>query len=90
MSGMTYGTAATSGSVEPRLGGASGGMGFFNKAGFCAAPAITADGVTITSQAACPTCGTLYGNSGVLVGLGQFHWDISIVKLTKFTERHTL
>jgi hypothetical protein len=90
--GTTYGAAATSGSVESRLGGASGGTGFFNKAGFCAAPAIMPDGVTITSQAQCPTCGTLYGNSGVgiLFGPGQFNWDISIVKLTKFTERHTL
>ena len=36
--------------------------------------------------------GTDYGNSGVgvVLGPGQFNWDISIVKLTHFTERHTL
>ena len=36
--GMTYGDIATPGGIEQRLGGASGGAGYFNKAAFCAPP----------------------------------------------------
>ena len=45
---------------------------------FCAAPAIMPDGVTVTTQAACPTCATLFGNSGmgILLGPGQFNFDM--------------
>ena len=79
--GGTYGAAATSGGVESRLGGASGGPGFFNSKVFsisCTPPAIGN--------------GFDYGNSGVgiLLGPGQSNWDISLVKMTKITERHTL
>jgi hypothetical protein len=76
--GTTYGSAVNSGSVESRLGGASRGSGFFNASAFCPAPVIGN--------------GTDYGNSGVgvILGPGQFNWDISIVKLTKFTERQSL
>ena len=70
--GVTYGQIATSGSVESRLGGLSGGPGFFNSAGiFCSAP-IIGDG-------------TDFGNSGVgiLLGPGQFNFDVAMVKNTR-------
>ncbi len=73
--GMTYGNIATPGGIEARLGGNSGGPGYFNKAAFCPAPAIGD--------------GTGFGDSGsgILLGPGQFNWDISILKTTKVTER---
>ena len=76
--GMTYANIATPGGVEDRLGGNSGGPGYFNKAAFCPAPAIGD--------------GTGYGNSGsgILQGPGQFNWDISILKNTRLHESHTI
>ncbi len=90
--GATAATIATSGGIESRLGGYSGGPGYFNTSAFCAAPAIMPNGVTITTQAACPTCATLFGNSGngILLGPGQFNFDVSILKTTRMTERSTL
>jgi hypothetical protein len=90
--GMTYGNIATPGGIESRLGGESGGPGYFNPNAFCAAPAIMPDGVTVTSQAACPTCATLFGNSGqgILLGPGQFNFDASVIKSTHVTEKSTL
>jgi hypothetical protein len=68
--GATYGSIATSGDLTSRLGGASGGPGYLNLSAFCAPPSI--DG------------GTGYGNSGigVLLGPGQFDWDVSLAKTT--------
>ena len=85
--GATAATIATSGGIESRLGGYSGGPGYFNVNAFCAAPAIMPDGVTVTTQAACPTCATLFGNSGMglILGPGQFNFDMSILKTTKIT-----
>jgi hypothetical protein len=76
--GMTYGSIATSGSVEQRLGGNSGGPGYFNKSSFCAPPVIGD--------------GTDFGNSGtgILLGPGQFNWDLSILKTTRVKERQTV
>jgi len=76
--GMTYGSIATSGGVEQRLGGNSGGPGYFNKSSFCAPPAIGD--------------GTDFGNSGtgILLGPGQFNWDLSILKTTRVKERQSL
>jgi hypothetical protein len=90
--GMTYADIATPGGIEQRLGGYSGGPGYFNTAAFCPAPAIMPNGVTVTTQAACPTCATLFGNSGqgILLGPGQFNFDASILKTTRLTERTTL
>jgi len=83
---------ATPGGIEARLGGASGGIGYFNPKAFCPAPAIMPDGVTVTTQAACPSCATLFGNSGIgiLLGPGQFNFDSSLMKTTKATERLTV
>jgi Carboxypeptidase regulatory-like domain len=73
--GMTYGSIPTAGGVEQRLGGNSGGPGYFNAASFCAPPAIGD--------------GTDYGDSGIgiIKGPGQFNWDISALKTTRITER---
>ena len=87
--GMTYADIATPGGIESRLGGYSGGPGYFNRSAFCPAPAIMPDGVTVTSQAACPTCATLFGNSGlgILAGPGQFNFDTTLGKQFRFTEK---
>jgi hypothetical protein len=102
--GVTYADIATSGGVESRLGGASGGPGWFNKAAFIAPPAMSPGGTVYNSvpgnsgQAQCAaanpgiTCGTLFGNSGtgIVQGPGQFNFDISILKTTRIFESHTL
>ncbi|HTC91183.1 MAG TPA: carboxypeptidase-like regulatory domain-containing protein [Bryobacteraceae bacterium] len=83
-SGTTDGSITTSGGIEHRLGGPSGG-GYFNASAFCSTPAIMPDGLTQTNLAQCPTCATLFGNSGVgiVLGPGQFNSDISIAKTTR-------
>jgi hypothetical protein len=73
--GGTAYTAGSSGSDKQRLGGLNGGPGWFNPATFkstCTEPAIGSDG------------STGYGNSpiGVILGPGQFNWDMSLVKTT--------
>ena len=76
--GMTYANIATSGSIEQRLGGASGGPGYFNKSAFCAPPAIGN--------------GTDYGNTGIgiILGPGQFNWDMAILKRITIRENHLI
>jgi hypothetical protein len=90
--GMNYGNIPTPGGIESRLGGYSGGPGYFNPGAFCPAPAIEPNGVTTTTQAACPTCALLFGDSGqgILLGPGQFNFDASLIKTTKITEGTTL
>ena len=87
--GKTYADIKTPGSIEDRLGGYSGGPGYFNASAFCAAPAIMPDGVTVTTQAACPTCATLFGNSGpsILLGPGQANFDANLRKQFNINER---
>jgi len=71
--GMTYADVATPGGVEARLGGASGGPGYFNKAAFTSIPLVPG------------TNGTGWGNSGVgiLLGPGQFNFDAGLSKTTR-------
>ncbi len=71
----TYGSLASPGGVEQRLGGGSRGPGYFNASAICPPPAIGN--------------GTGYGNSGVgiITGPGQFNWDFTFAKMTKITER---
>jgi hypothetical protein len=90
--GMTYANIPTPGGIEARLGGYSGGPGYFNSSAFCPAPAIMPDGVTVTSQTACPTCATLFGNSGVgiLLGPGQFNFDTTLSKQFRVSETTNL
>ncbi|MBV8730887.1 MAG: carboxypeptidase regulatory-like domain-containing protein [Acidobacteriia bacterium] len=76
--GASYGSISTSGGVESRLGGASGGPGFFNATTFCPAPVIGN--------------GTDFGDSGVGIvrGPGQFNFDASLAKMTRISERHSV
>ena len=69
--GATYANVPTSGGVEGRLGGLSGGPGYINAAAFGALPVIGD--------------GTGFGNSGtgILLGPGQFNFDASAIKTTR-------
>ena len=70
--GMGPANVPTPGGVEARLGGSVlGGPGYFNASAFCTTPVIGN--------------GTGYGNSGVgiILGPGQFNWDMSLTKTTK-------
>lgn len=79
---MTYGDIATPGGIDSRLGGGNGGPGYFNINAFC--PGIVAPNS--------PDGSTLFGNSGqgIILGPGQFNFDISILKNFRFTERQSL
>jgi hypothetical protein len=70
-------TGPTSGGVETRLGGASGGPGFFNKSTFMNPIAIGPDGATT------------FGNAGlgIIRGPDQVNFDVSILKNIPVTER---
>jgi hypothetical protein len=72
-SGSTYADISTPGGLTSRLGGASGGPGYLNAKAFC------------TSQLPAIGDGTGFGNSGigVLLGPGQFNWDVSLAKTTR-------
>jgi len=76
--GMTYADIATPGDIKQRLGGASGGPGYFNKLAFCPPPAIGN--------------GTDYGNTGIgiIQGPGQFNWDVAILKRIQILENHSI
>jgi hypothetical protein len=69
--GATYANVPTSGGVQARLGGISGGPGYINAAAFGALPVIGD--------------GTAFGNSGlgILLGPGQFNFDASAIKTTR-------
>jgi hypothetical protein len=70
-SGMKYADIATAGDLTSRIGGVSGGPGYLNMQAFCPPPAVGN--------------GTGYGNSGigVILGPGQFDWDVSTAKTTR-------
>jgi hypothetical protein len=78
--GVSYAQIPTSGGVESRLGGASGGAGFINSSAFTNPIAISADGATI------------FGNSGlgIFSGPDQVNFDVSVIKNIPLTERHRL
>jgi len=80
--GMTYSTIKSSGGVESRLGGPSGGPGWVVPGAFCA-PLVAPFS---------PDNSTLFGNSGIgiILGPGQVNFDISILKVTPITEGKTL
>jgi hypothetical protein len=79
--GITYSNIPTSGGVESRLGGASGGSGFINQSAFTKPIVIGSDGLA-----------TAFGNSGlgIIRGPGQVNFDVSIIKNTHLTERQNL
>lgn len=78
--------AGSPGSTEQRLGGRYSSVGWFNPSTFsksCPVPLVAG------------TNGTGWGNSGlgILLGPGQFNWDMSLTKTTKvggITEAATL
>jgi Carboxypeptidase regulatory-like domain len=76
--GMGPANVATAGGIESRLGGSIlGGPGYFNAAAFCGIPTVGAiNGVG---------GGLGFGNSGVgvILGPGQFNWDMSLIKNTQ-------
>jgi hypothetical protein len=76
VAGMGSANVATPGGVEARLGGATGGPGYFNKAAFVSSgpPVLGSDGKA-----------TGYGNAGlgILLGPGQFNFDATLQKTTK-------
>lgn len=79
--GCTHADLATSGSTTSRLGGASGGPGYFNR--------VCVNGLTATGGGPAwpliePGGGTNFGNSGVglVLGPGQNNSDIAIIKRT--------
>ena len=80
--GCTHANLVTSGSTLSRLGGASGGSGYFNR--------VCVNGLTSTGGAPAwplvePGGGTNFGNSGVgiVTGPGQNNSDIAIIKRTR-------
>jgi len=83
--GFGNGNALSTGSIKSRLGVGIHGdtQGYFNAAAFndlaCPAPIVPFGDPTAEG----------YGNSGVgiVLGPGQFNWDISILKNTQITER---
>lgn len=81
--GTSYGQIGTSGSTTSRLGGRSGGPGFFNTSAFCGEP--IAPNSALSPGAGMPT---MFGNSGpgIILGPGNFNWDISIEKNFRIKE----
>ena len=76
--GMTYSDAASHGGIEQRLGGGSGGPGYFNPSAFCPAPVIGD--------------GTGFGDSGmgIILGPGQVNFDFSVLKNTRLFENQSI
>jgi hypothetical protein len=71
--GASYANIPTGGGLTSRLGGVSGGPGYLNSSAFC------------TNQLPQIGGGTGFGDSGigVILGPGQFNWDVSLGKVTR-------
>ncbi len=78
--GKTYAQLASPGPISQRLGGASGGCGYFN----CGAnsPFTTIPSVDPTLPA---SVGSGWGNMGIgpILGPGQFNFDVTVIKNTR-------
>jgi hypothetical protein len=76
--GTNASMAASAGSTKSRLGGSHGGSGWFNPTTFSSSAACVIPNVPGTTA-------TGWGNSslGILLGPGQFNWDMSLIKTTK-------
>jgi hypothetical protein len=93
--GKTYADIPSSGDTKSRLGGNSGGPGFYNLSAFCA-PRVIGDPELATIPplgvfAGVPSA-TDYGNAGVgiLRGPGQANFDFSVLKSTRITESQSI
>jgi len=92
VSGLNYGQIRDSGGIESHpvvTNGSFAGLQYFSPTAFTTTPAIMPNG-TITTQAACTSCATLFGNTGqgIFLGPGQVNFDASIIKSTLFREKH--
>jgi hypothetical protein len=76
--GVTYSSMMSSGGVEARIGGPSGGPGWFAAGAFCKPPAI-GDGFDFGSM-----------GPGAAKGPGQFNFDTTLQKITRITERQSI
>jgi hypothetical protein len=78
--GMTYANIPSSGSIGQRLGGSSGGCGYFNCGS--ASPFTTIPSIDPSLPA---SVGSGWGNSGigVMLGPGQFDFDATVMKSTR-------
>jgi hypothetical protein len=76
--GVTYSSMYSSGGIESRLGGNSGGPGWFAANSFCTPPKI-GDGYD-------------YGNMGpgTAQGPGEFNFDVTLMKNTRIKERQNI
>ena len=91
-SGVTYGQIRDSGGIESHpivTNGSFAGLQYFSPSAFTTTPAIMPNG-TITTQAACSSCATLFGNTGqgIFLGPGQVNFDASLIKNTYIREKH--
>lgn len=84
--GITNSQIATSGGVEARLGGVSGGPGFIHHGANGDTNAFVKP-IVIGSDGA-----TAFGNSGIGImrGPDQINFDVSLIKNTQITERQRL
>jgi hypothetical protein len=75
--GATYGDIPSTGDVKQRLGGSTGGPGYFNRAAFTTIPVVGGNGTAGTGGAG-------WGNAGIapIRGPNQLNFDASISKVT--------
>jgi hypothetical protein len=80
--GLTYADIASKGDLKQRLGGNTGGPGYFNNAAFTTVPVVGGNGTPGTGGAG-------WGNMGIapILGPGQFNFDASLAKITRIGER---
>jgi hypothetical protein len=80
--GATVGDIITKGPITSKLG-LPGQPGYFNDSAFCVAPDVPNSEIVIGPTGA-PELPTDYGNlaPGVVLGPGEFNWDMSIIKTT--------
>jgi hypothetical protein len=73
--GKTKADVATTGDIHTRLGGASGGVGYFDPSAFGVTPIL----------GTFPDTGRGYGNSGlgIVLGPGQLNFDGTLQKITR-------
>jgi hypothetical protein len=87
--GMGPANTSSAGSVQQRLGGLNGGGGWFNRTAFFGiSPAGTTNGGCATAGATGTPAignGTGWGNvgPGIVLGPGQFNWDMTVTKTTR-------
>jgi hypothetical protein len=81
--GATVGDIITKGPITSKLLLPGQASGYFNKAAFCVAPDVPNSEIVIGPTGA-PELPTDFGNlpPGVVLGPGEFNWDISIIKTT--------